>query len=76
MAYTVTIVRIGGAGVPVGPSRIYEAEDEAEDEADALTIAAYEVDSCKPQRHRIATVKDAAGRLLFSYSGRSGAVRG
>ena len=72
MAYTVTIVRIGGAGVPVGPSRIYEAQDEA----DALTIAAYEVDSCKPQRHRVATVKDAAGRLMFSYSGRSGAVRG
>lgn len=69
MTYSVRINRIGRAGVPAGTPRIYEARDEA----DAVTIAAYEVDGSNPDRPRIATVTDAAGRLLFTYSGRTGA---
>ncbi len=43
--------------MPAGASRVYEARDEA----DALTIAAYEVDSSKTERPRVATVRDAKG---------------
>ena len=71
MAYSVRIDRLGKAGAPSGRPRIYEARDEA----DAVTIAAYEVDSSKPDRPRIATVIDTAGRLLFTYSGRAAALR-
>lgn len=34
----------------------------------AITIAAYEVDNGKPDRPRVATVRDAAGRILFDYA--------
>lgn len=70
MAYTVRIDRIGRAGVPAGAPRVYEALDET----DALTIVAYEVDSSKPGRPRVATVTDDDGRLLFTYSGSTKAV--
>lgn len=72
MAYTVRIDRIGKAGVPSGAPRYYAARDPA----DAATIAAYEVESGKADRPRIATVTDAAGRLLFTYSGRADSTRG
>lgn len=70
MAYIVRISRIGRAGVPAGAPRVYEASDEA----DALAIVAYEVDRSKLDRPRVATVTDARGRLLFTYSGRTDAV--
>ena len=68
MTCRVKIDRIGWAGVPRGVSRIYYARDEA----DAATIAAYEVDGGKPDGPRAATVTDASGRMLFTYSGRAG----
>ncbi|SFM93477.1 hypothetical protein [Methylobacterium pseudosasicola] len=68
MTYRVKIDRIGVAGVPRSAPRIYDAKDEA----DAATIAAYEVDSSKPGRPRVATVTDASGRMVFTYSGRAG----
>ncbi len=71
MAYSVRIDRIGSAGIPAGTPRIYHAGDEA----DAVTIAAYEVDAIKLDGSRIATVTDAAGRLLFTYFGRFGTGR-
>ena len=67
MAYSVRIDRIGKVGVPRSAPRVYEAKDEA----DAITIAAYEVDGSKPDRPRVATVTDASGRMLFTYSGRA-----
>ena len=63
MAYRVRIDRIGKTGVP----RIYNARDEA----DAITIATYEVDGSKPGRPRVATVTDGSGHRLFIYSGRT-----
>ncbi|SFM62126.1 hypothetical protein SAMN05192568_104147 [Methylobacterium pseudosasicola] len=65
MTYRVRIDRIGKAGVPRSAPRIYDAKDEA----DAATIAAYEVDSSKPGRPRVATVTDPTGRMVFTYSG-------
>jgi hypothetical protein len=67
MAYSVRIDRIGKTGVPRSVPRIYQATDEA----DALTIAYYEVDGSTPDRPRVATVTDASGRMLFTYSGRA-----
>lgn len=67
MAYIVRIDRIGTTGVPRSAPRVYQATDEA----DAITIAAYEVDGSKLDRPRVATVTDACGRLLFTYSGRA-----
>jgi hypothetical protein len=71
MAFAVRINRIGRAGVRAGAPRVYEARDEA----DAIAIAPYEVDSSKSDQPRIATVTDANGRLLFTYSGSLKAVR-
>lgn len=71
MPYTVRIDRIGRAVVRAGAPRVYEARDET----DAVTIAHYEVESSKPDQPRVATVTDATGRLLFTYSGRTGAVQ-
>lgn len=71
MTYSVRIDHIGRAGVPAGTPRIYQAGDEA----DAVTIAAYEVDAIKLDGSRIATVTDAAGRLLFTYFGRADTSR-
>lgn len=68
MTYRVKIDRIGTAGVPGNVSQFYSAKDEA----DATTIAAYEIDSNKPGRRRVATVTDASGRMVFTYSGRAG----
>ena len=68
MAYSVRIDRIGKVGVPRGAPRVYQAKDEA----DAVTIAFYEVDGSKSDRPRVATVTDASGRMLFTYSGRAG----
>ena len=68
MTYRVKINRIGKTGVPRSAPRIYYAKDEA----DAATIAAYEVDSAKLDRTRVATVTDATGRMVFTYSGRAG----
>lgn len=70
MTCRVRIDRVGKSGAWGGHPRIYEARDEA----DAITIAAYEIDSAKPDRPRIATVMDARGRLLFTYSGRASMV--
>lgn len=70
MAYCVRIDRIGKVGVPRSAPRVYEAKDEA----DAVTIAVYEVDGSKPDRPRVATVTDASGRMLFTYSGRASAT--
>ena len=67
MAYCVRIDRIGKVGVPRSAPRVYEAKDEA----DAVTIAFYEVDGSKPDHPRVATVTDDAGRMLFTYSGRA-----
>ncbi|MCJ2017552.1 hypothetical protein MKK84_08990 [Methylobacterium sp. E-065] len=67
MAYSVRIDRIGKVGVPRSAPRVYQAKDEA----DAITIAFYEVDGSKPDRPRVATVTDASGRMLFTYSGRA-----
>ena len=67
MAYSVRIDRIGTAGVSRSASRVYQARDEA----DAVQIAAYEVDGSRPDRPRVATVTDASGRILFTYSGRA-----
>lgn len=72
MVYSVRIDRIGRHGTRAGQPRIYEARDEA----DAVTIAAYEVDNGKAGRPRLATVTDAAGRLLFTYAGRAEPARG
>lgn len=66
MTYSVKINRIGKGGAPAGAPRVYEAIDEA----DAITIAAYEVDGSKVDWSYVATVTDATGRLLFTYSGR------
>ncbi|MCJ2093962.1 MULTISPECIES: hypothetical protein [unclassified Methylobacterium] len=71
MTYRVKIDRIGKTGVPRSAPRIYYAKDEA----DAAKIAAYEVDSGKPDRPRVATVTDATGRMVFTYSGRAGLAR-
>ncbi|MCJ2093078.1 hypothetical protein MKK67_11290 [Methylobacterium sp. J-072] len=71
MTYRVMINRIGKAGVPRSAPRIYYAKDEA----DAATIAAYEVDGAKPDRPRVATVTDAEGRMVFTYSGRAGTAQ-
>ena len=68
MAYSVRIDRIGKVGVPRSAPRVYPAKDEA----DAITIATYEVDGSRPDRPRVATVTDASGRMLFTYSGRAG----
>lgn len=68
MAYSVRIDRIGMTGVPRSAPRFYQAMDEA----DAVTIAAYEVDGSKLDHPRVATVTDASGRMLFTYSGRAG----
>jgi hypothetical protein len=70
MRYRVRIDRIGKTGVPRSAPRIYDARDEA----DATVIATYEVDSSKPGRPRVATVTDASGRMVFTYSGRAGTV--
>nr|WP_042669328.1 hypothetical protein [Methylobacterium sp. B34] len=67
MAYRVRIDRIGKTGVPRSAPRIYNARDEA----DAITIATYEVDGSKPGRPRVATVTDGSGHRLFIYSGRT-----
>ncbi len=71
MPYIVRIDRTNRAGVRAGAPRVYEARDEA----DALTIAQYEVDGGKPDRPRVATVMDAKGRLLFTYTGRAEALQ-
>ena len=68
MAYSVRIDRIGTTGVPRSAPRVYQATDEA----DAITIATYEVDGSRPDRPRVATVSDASGRMLFTYSRRAG----
>ena len=65
MTYRVKIDRIAQAGMPRSAPRVYNAKDEA----DAATIAVYEVDSSKPGRPRVATVTDPTGRLVFTYSG-------
>ncbi|MCJ2098420.1 hypothetical protein [Methylobacterium sp. E-046] len=68
MAYRVRIDRIGKTGMPRSAPRIYNARDEA----DAVTIATYEVEGSKPGRPRVATVTDSAGHRVFIYSGRVG----
>lgn len=68
MAYRVRIDRIGKTGMPRSAPRIYNARDEA----DAFTIATYEVDGSKPGRPRVATVTDGSGHRVFTYSGRVG----
>ena len=67
MAYSVRIDRLGTTGVPRSAPRVYQATDAA----DAITIAFYEVDGSRPDRPRVATVTDAFGRMLFTYSGRA-----
>ena len=67
MAYSGKIEWIGAGGTPTGPPQFFEAKDEA----DAVLIAANEVDNSKPRRSCIATVTDADGRQLFTYSGRT-----
>ncbi|MCJ2020747.1 hypothetical protein MKK84_25520, partial [Methylobacterium sp. E-065] len=67
MAYSVRIDRIGKVGVPRSAPRVYQAKDEA----DAITIGAYEVDGSKPDRPRVAAVTDASVRMVFTYSGRA-----
>lgn len=44
--------------------------------AAALTIAAHEVGGRERGGLRVATVKDGAGRFLFTYSGPANAARG
>ena len=67
MAYSIKVERVGTEGVPIGPTDLYEAPDEA----DAITIAAFAVDLNRASERRVATVRDAAGRLIVSYAGRS-----
>lgn len=71
MAYSIRVNRIGAVGVPDGASRTFEAKDEM----GALTIAAREVDGGKFGQPHAVTVKDATGRLLFTYSGRADLTR-
>ena len=67
MAFRVRIRRINRAGTPIGWVRVYDAGSEA----DALTVAAYEIDARRWGEAHVAMVTDAAGRLLFTYTGRA-----
>lgn len=69
MAYRIKVERVNDAGIPTGPTRVYEAADEAR----AVTIAVSKVASGRVERPGVATVSDPSGRLLFTYSGRVGA---
>ena len=67
MAYSVRIERIGGAGLLPVQVQVYDAVNEA----DAITIAAHEIDARRYVRPRVAIVSDAAGRVMFTYIGRA-----
>ena len=66
VTYNVRIEQLGPAGVPTGKAAVHEADDEAE----AVTIAAYEVGVDRRGRPLIARVFDATGALVLSYTGR------
>ena len=65
MPYSVRVQRIGDAGTPKGEIGAYEVETEIE----AVMIAAARVEAPESRRRRVATVRDATGRLILAYSG-------
>lgn len=68
MGYRIRVERMNEAGIPAGPSRVYEAVDEA----GAITIATRKITTSRVDRPGIATVLDPTGRILFIYTGRIG----
>ncbi len=71
MPYIVRIDRTNRAGVRAGAPRVYEARDEA----DALPSLNMRSMAANPTGPRVATVMDAKGRLLFTYTGRAEALQ-
>ena len=68
MPYSVRVQRIGDAGTPNGEIGTYKVETEME----AVMMAAARVEAPESRRQRIATVRDASGRLILAYSGCTG----
>lgn len=66
MAYSITVERIGAVGTPIGAADHYETADED----DAVTVAAFAVETTEAEWRCVATVRDTAGRLIVSYAGR------
>lgn len=70
MGYTVRVERLGANGTPQGVVTVYEVEGEAE----AVALAADEVDLPPFPPRRIASVFDDAGDLVLAYYGRRTAM--
>ena len=67
MTYSIKVEQIGEAGTPIGAADLYKTDDKA----NAITIAAFAVDTGDARQRRVATVLDTTGHLIVSYAGRS-----
>lgn len=68
MRYRIAVEQMDETGIPAGPLRVFEAEDET----DAISIAVGEVDARGGDQPGVATISDGAGHMLLIYTGRSG----
>lgn len=66
MSYSIRVERLGENGTPEGVVTFHEVKGEGE----AIALATDEVDLRATLPRRIASVFDAAGHLVLTYSGR------